>query len=191
MPLYSLHLDALAHAALEKALRPGMHAVDATAGNGYDTLFLARRVGAKGRVWAFDVQRAALEATRARLAGVEDAAPATLIHAGHEGLHQHIPEDSPINAAMFNLGYLPGSDKSITTNPEHVVAALRGLLRRAAPGAVFSVHAYTGHTRGDEELRALLDLTETLPYTEWNVLHTTTRNKALRPEHLFLLQRRI
>lgn len=188
MPLYSLSLDVLAHAALERVLRPGMRAVDATAGNGHDTLFLARRVGPEGRVWAFDVQRAALDATRARLAGVADAGPVTLIHAGHETLREHIPEEVRIDAAMFNLGYLPGSDKSITTTPEGVVSALQCLLRRAAPGGVLSVHAYTGQPNGKEELRALLEVTRSLAYEKWNVLHVAQQNKLLRPEHLFLLQ---
>ena len=190
MPLFSLRLDHVAHDALRRALPRGGCAVDATAGNGHDTLFLATCAGPEGRVWAFDVQAAALEATRQRLAAATDAAPVTLVHDGHENLARHLPAEACIHAATFNLGYLPGSDKHIATQYGTTLAALRQLLSRMMPEGIIAIHAYTGHKGGNEELCALMHFAQQLPYNEWQVLHTETANKCLRPEHIFLLQQR-
>lgn len=62
--------------AAERA-EPGAVAIDATAGGGVDTLFLARTVGPGGHVYAFDVQQAALDRTRERLAAEASALAAS------------------------------------------------------------------------------------------------------------------
>lgn len=188
---HPVNLDSLAHTTLTQILRPGMLAVDATAGNGHDTAFLASLLGPSGHVWAMDVQRAALEATRARLSALAHAAPVTLIHAGHETLNAHLPAALRPHAAMFNLGYLPGSDKRIATTAATTLAALDALLPRMAPGGVLSLHVYTGHPGGAEELDALLPWACGLSYPEWSLFHTNTANRTLRPEHLLLIQRHI
>lgn len=107
-------LDAVAHAAARRAAsvaegRCGIF-VDATAGNGHDTVFLAELAGRTGHVYAFDVQTAALGATRNRLEAAGLADRVTLIHAGHENLAGLVPECT-VTAILFNLGFLPGSDK--------------------------------------------------------------------------------
>ncbi|RKV78003.1 MAG: methyltransferase domain-containing protein, partial [Neisseria sp.] len=94
-----------AHSLLKQALKPDARALDGTAGNGNDTLMLARSIGSGGKVWAFDVQEQALANTRMRLeeAGIADRAE--LILDGHENLAAHIRE--PLDAAVFNFGWLP------------------------------------------------------------------------------------
>ena len=176
-------------AALERAARP-LLAVDATAGNGHDTLFLARRVGENGLVLACDVQRAALEATRARLetAGL-----------GHEHLARLLavlvpdrsaPDALPgVAAAMFNLGFLPGSDKRVVTRPDTTLAALDGLLPHITPGGVISLHLYTGHDGGAEEAAAVLSRAARLPSTAWSVLQSHVSNRERPREYLLLLER--
>src|SRR5690606_3119323 len=102
----------------------GMVAVDATAGNGYDTVFLAGRVGPTGRVYAFDIQEEALRETRARITEQGLADRVELIHAGHERLLEYV--NGPINAMVFNLGYRPRGDKRVITRPETTIEALKG-----------------------------------------------------------------
>ena len=63
-PLNSLGLT---HAFLADRVRPGDFCIDATAGNGHDTVFLCSLVGETGRVLAFDIQPPAVENTNARL----------------------------------------------------------------------------------------------------------------------------
>ena len=111
------------HQVLAPRLRDGDLVVDATAGNGHDTLFLAQHVLSRGRVFAFDVQSTAIEATRVRIA---NEAGVTLINAGHEDFSKHLPADSAgkIRAFMFNLGFLPGGDKALITRTETTLHAL-------------------------------------------------------------------
>lgn len=198
---YPLHPDTLIHDALARVLAPGCAAVDATAGNGHDTLFLAQGVGPGGEVWAFDVQAAALEATRARLDAARAAGQGLgrvhLVHAGHEDCLAHLPPPPRTFAAVvFNLGYLPGADRGgagalRVTGAATTLAALAALMPRVERGGLVALHAYTGHRGGAGEARALAEMCRALPYTEWSVWHTHTLNKTLRPEHLFLLQRHV
>lgn len=185
-------------AALERAARP-LLAVDATAGNGHDTLFLARCVGEDGLVLACDVQRAALEATRARLEAAGLAGRVRLALEGHEHLARLLAAPAPdgsapdalsgVAAAMFNLGFLPGSDKRVVTRPDTTLAALDGLLPRIAPGGVISLHLYTGHDGGAEEASAVLSRAASLPAAAWSVLQSRVANRERAREYLLLLER--
>ena len=149
-----ISLVTLAQQAIAEVLGAGEHAVDATAGNGHDTVFLARTVGAAGRVTAFDIQPRALAATRRRLQEHDLLAPVQLIASGHETMADHVA--GPIRAAMFNLGYLPGGDKTVTTRAETSLRGLAAACRLLAPGGRISVMVYTGHPGGDAEHDAVL-----------------------------------
>lgn len=146
------------HRVLETRLAPGMVAVDATAGNGHDTVFLAQRVLPGGKVYAFDVQAQAMESTRQRLAGHGfEAGEVALIHAGHETLGQHLPADlrGGIDAVMFNLGYLPGGDKTKITLLENTLPAVEQALDWLGENGVLSAVVYPGHAGGAEEAAAV------------------------------------
>lgn len=142
-------LTAVAHQWMATHLARGQHVVDATAGNGHDTLFLAQTVGASGRVTAFDVQAPACAATRRRCerAGVQHRV--TVVQAGHETMRAHI--DAPIHGAMFNLGYLPRHDRTCITQPDTTVAALRAAQALMTEGGLLTVLVYRGHEGGPEE----------------------------------------
>lgn len=194
-------LLALSHHAVKTALERWdvFLAVDATTGNGYDTVFLARCAGRGGRVLGCDVQPAALEATRARLKAEGLADRVCLVLGGHEHLNRWLavpPDDDsggtspPLAAAMFNLGYLPGSDKRVITRSSTTLTALEALLPRMAPGGVISLHMYTGHEGGAEEASAVLARAEALSATEWSVLRCEVANVERRRECLLLLEYR-
>lgn len=146
-----------AHTLATGTLRDGGGAVDATIGNGHDTVALARAVGAEGTVHGFDVQAAALEATRERLAAASLAGRTDLHCVGHEQMAQHLPDPlhGTVGAVMFNLGYLPGSDSERTTQPDTTVAALEAALQLLRPGGIVTVVLYTGHAGGAEEAQAV------------------------------------
>lgn len=150
-------------------LRPGDLAVDATAGNGHDTLFLAQSVGGAGRVFAFDIQARALAATTARLEAAGLGSRVQLIHRSHEKLLESLPPETQgnIQAVMFNLGYLPGSDKATITRRDSSLAALRQAARTVSPQGIISVLAYRGHPGGQEESLAIQAAMEALAHTEW------------------------
>jgi predicted methyltransferase len=150
-------LTSLAHELLATALQPGDLAVDATAGNGHDTLHLAQQVSPGGRVYAFDVQHRALDATAGKLyaAGLRDSV--CLCRTGHQDMLQRIPAAwrGRVAAITFNLGYLPGGDKQITTGAASTLEALEQALQLLRNGGVLSVLAYRGHPGGAQEAAAV------------------------------------
>ena len=142
-----------AHQVVAEVLGEGDIAIDATVGNGHDTLFLATRVGSAGKVYGFDIQQQALDSAYQRLHEAGQAAQVSLYHAGHETMAILLPESvvGKVTAVMFNLGYLPGGDKQRTTGASTTLAALQMSLSLLAPDGVISLLAYTGHPGGREE----------------------------------------
>jgi len=156
-----------AHQRVEQAVNAGDAVIDATLGNGHDTLFLARHVGERGVVYGFDIQQTALDQTEQRLKRAGKRQQVMLFKQGHENLAAVIPghHHGNIAAVMFNLGYLPGLDKSalsattittttITTKATTIPALEQaaGLLKR---NGVIVIVAYTGHPGGNEETQAV------------------------------------
>lgn len=148
-----------AHEILARVIQAGDVVIDATVGNGYDTVFLAKAVGDTGEVLGFDVQEKALENTRRILQQKGLLNRVRLLLQSHARIADHIPDGmrSRIKAVMFNLGYLPGSDKSVITQSADTLAALSGVLADLAPGGVISVVAYRGHCGGGQEAQAVLE----------------------------------
>ncbi|MBD3670095.1 MAG: methyltransferase domain-containing protein [Gammaproteobacteria bacterium] len=147
------------HARLGKALGEGDLALDGTLGNGHDLCFLAEGVGESGHVYGFDVQTEAIEASRSRLQAAGLASRATLFVAGHETLSQYLPlgVTGQLAVAMFNLGYLPGSDKRTVTRTDTTLIALTAALAALRPAGLLSVVAYPGHDGGGDETSAVRD----------------------------------
>ncbi len=178
------------HTLLKEVLQPGETAVDATMGNGHDTLLLAELVGRTGHVYAFDLQAQALENTAARLSEAGLTQRVTLIQKGHETLAHHLPEALPVKAAVFNLGYLPQSDKSVITLPATTRQALDALLVRLAPRGRIILVCYYGHAGGPEELASVRAYCEGLPQEQYNVLNYQFINQKNQPPILFCIERK-
>lgn len=156
-------IDVARHEILKK-LNTGDTAIDATAGNGNDTLWLARKVGPQGKVLAFDIQKAALQATRERLEKAGQAQQVQLVHASHDTLIDHFnpAKSRNVTAIVFNLGYLPGGDQSIITHSACTVKALGQALALLAPGGLLSIVLYPGHPGGDHESQTIIHWSEQL-----------------------------
>ena len=155
----SRRLTDLAHQQVAAVAATGDEVVDATAGNGHDTLELARLVGETGRVYAFDIQQAAIDQTRRRLSRYGLLQRVTLQLCGHEHMLERLPPGSRGNiaAVMFNLGYLPGGDKKRITRAATTIRGMEQATRCLRPGGVLTVIAYPGHPGGSEELDAVKD----------------------------------
>lgn len=161
------------HHIIGPRLRPGDIVVDATAGNGHDTHFLADAVLPHGAVYAFDVQEAAVASTRQALATRHGAHLASgaiqLFHAGHEELASRLPPEhrGHLRAIMFNLGYLPGGDKTLTTRLDTTLSAISQALAWLAADGVLTIVLYPGHPGGNEEAQAVEQKIAALPSTEF------------------------
>lgn len=144
----------LAQDILRPLIAPGNTVIDATAGNGHDTKFLAECVGESGKVLAFDVQAPALASTAELLTGAGLSGRVELIHASHGTMESRAAAGS-VAVVMFNLGYLPGEDHALTTESAETISALEAAGRVLKPGGVLSVVCYPGHPAGAVEAEAV------------------------------------
>jgi len=163
---------------LQKAITPGDTAIDATCGNGNDTLYLSGLVGKSGKVFAFDIQKDAIETTTTKLAEME-IKNVHLIHDGHENVLNYI--SSEISTAIFNLGYLPGSDKTITTNGDTTWKAVVDILGLLKIGGIIILVIYHGHESGKVERDRIESSITTLESGATSVLRYEFLNKENAP----------
>ena len=172
----------MAHDFLAQVITKDDVVVDATMGNGHDTLFLAKLAK---QVYAFDIQEQALEKTSQRLqeAGLTNA---ELILQGHETVDQFVKE---VKAAIFNLGYLPSADKSIITQPQTTLDALDKLCHMLVKGGRIAIMIYYGHEGGDIERDAVLDFVSQLPQQEYTATIYRTLNQINNPPFLVMIEK--
>ncbi|WP_226569155.1 tRNA (mnm(5)s(2)U34)-methyltransferase [Bacillus stratosphericus] len=176
---------------LERACKKGDIVIDATMGNGHDTRYLADLVGKDGQVFAFDVQEEALKQTSKRLG--EQYPYVYLIHDGHEKLADHIPADNygHISCAVFNLGYLPGGDKTVTTQADTTIEAIKQLIDLLKPGGLIVLVIYHGHPEGKKEKEVLLDFCRSLHYEEVQVLSYQYMNIHNDPPFVVAIEKKL
>lgn len=160
-------LTAVAQELVSQIIHPGDKVIDATAGNGHDTCFLARQVGQHGSVYAFDVQTNALQLTKNRLTEQGDLHQVLLLLHNHHLINQHVSGE--IQAAMFNFGYLPGSDKRITTQHQTSLSAVRQCLEKLSSGGIITLLCYRGHQGGQQETDTLSALLTSLDKDHFSI----------------------
>ena len=177
-----------ARAIVSGAVSEGAQAVDATMGNGYDTEWLAELVGETGRVYAFDVQKAALENTAARLEARGFLSRARLFLTGHENMASVVRE--PVDAVVFNLGWLPGTPHECTTRVETTLRAADAAISLIKPGGVMTVCVYPGHDEGARERDALIRWAESLDDGVFDAVICGYANIRKRPPVLIAVTKR-
>ncbi len=177
----------MAQEMVSKAVREGDWAVDATAGNGHDTLFLARLVGENGRVIAFDVQEEALQNTRLRLQRESLLSRVRLVRDGHEAMPHYL--ERKVAAVMFNLGYLPGGSRDIITRPQTTISGICAALDLLQEGGVVTIVVYTGHPGGEEEKEAVLEWCSRLDQQRFTAVFCRNINRAKKPPFLITVEK--
>ena len=164
-----LSLTKLAHSIVKRAIQPGDTAIDATAGNGHDTLFLAQCVQQQGRVFSIDVQHSAIESTAEKLQS-KGVTHVIQIEGDHSVILDQLTQESETaRAIMFNLGYLPGGDKQRITTKDTTRKAVSSGLRLLSTGGVMTVTAYRGHPGGQEEASAVEEIAQQVPVDNFTV----------------------
>lgn len=172
---------------LKSAINEGDIAVDATAGNGHDTLFLAQLVGDDGFVYAFDVQKQAVDATLHRLLDNALEHRALVLKDGHENVAKYV--NKPVAGAIFNLGYLPGSDHEVITRPNTTIQALESLLKLLKIGGIIVLVIYHGHEGGKEERDEVIRFVSELPQKYIHVLRYEFLNQKNDPPFVIALEK--
>lgn len=190
--------------------KPGDTLIDATCGGGHDTLALAGMQ--PGKLYAFDIQPEAIDRTRRLLeeSGYMEAladGTITLCCAGHEQMGAYLrgqtdadagshadanPQTDPAIASLilFNLGYLPGGDKTVTTRTETTLAAVQGALPLLKKNGLICITMYSGHAEGAKEKRALLAFAEGLDSKHWHVSYISMPNQKHDPPEILLISRK-
>ncbi|PEJ57547.1 16S rRNA (cytosine(1402)-N(4))-methyltransferase [Bacillus sp. AFS002410] len=177
---------------LQSAVKEGDITVDATVGNGHDTVFLAKIVGENGHVYGFDIQDEAIQKTTERIANENVSKQVTLVQRSHADIKDVIPVSlhGKLKGAIFNLGYLPGSDKQIVTVPASTISAIEQLIEIMAPEGIVVVVIYHGHEGGDIEKDALMNFAQNIPQDLAHVLTYRFINQANNPPFILAIEKR-
>lgn len=175
------------HQYIERFVEQGDIVIDATAGNGNDTAFLAKLVGENGRVFSFDVQKIAIDRTRDRLSNLGLADRVELINDGHENLDKYIKDS--VKAVMFNLGYLPGGDHQIGTRAETTICAIEKAMALLVKGGIISIVIYHGGDSGFEEKNKVLEYMGKIDSKKYTVMKTEFINQPNCPPILVCIEK--
>lgn len=172
---------------LEPHIKKGGVVADFTMGNGHDTLYFSRAVGENGKVYAFDIQKDALISTQKLL--TEENAPQNyvLINDSHHNALNYIKE--PICAGMFNLGWLPGGDKSITTLRETTIPAIEAAISLLDSDGGLLIAVYPGHPEGKAEGELIEEVLSKLDRRKICVLKSSIVNSPTSP-FFFLVEKK-
>ena len=138
----------------------GSIVLDLTSGNGHDSLYLAKKVGEQGKLYAIDIQKKAIQATKELLSAENCLGQTRFILSCHTKFPDNIPRKvkGKANAIMLNLGYLPKGDHQITTKPETTIETISYAYDWLDPEGVMTIIAYRGHSGGQRENLAVSKL---------------------------------
>lgn len=189
--LFNSHLD-LAHQYWANLLRPGDTVIDATCGNGHDTLFLSTLVLKEsfGAVFAIDKQEKAIENCKEKLTQAFPEIVKKQIHLYNQ-CHSSFPaqiQPNSVKLIVYNLGYLPGGNKTLTTEWDSSLESLIAAQDLIQKGGVISMTCYSGHESGKIEEAKILDYAASLDPKEWSCCHHRFLNRKLAPS-LILFQK--
>lgn len=159
-------------------------AVDMTAGNGNDSLFILDEIKAN-RVVAFDIQKEAEEATKNLLGERENF---LFILDSHANIDQYIKEK--IDLAVYNLGYLPKGDKAIATTYESTLESLRKLLHLLRKNSKVYITIYPGHDQGRIEAAKIEDFIAILPNNKYSIMKISYPNKGTIAPYIVIIEKK-
>ncbi len=168
------------HEVIHSQVKEGGRYIDATMGNGNDTLFLCELAGEKGKVTAFDIQEQAVEHTKALLENHGIRENFRLVLDGHEHMAEY-EEPGSVDLICFNFGYLPGGDHRIATQPETSIQAIETGLSLLKHGGMMSLCIYSGGDTGFEEKEAILEYLSRLPSKNYTVIVNEYCNRKNHP----------
>jgi SAM-dependent methyltransferase len=157
-------------------LKPQDSVIDATCGNGKDALRLAKLVS-QGHVYAIDIQEAALNKAK-------ELIPYSNI-SYHLQSHADLPQGE-VKLIVYNLGYLPGGNKSLTTMTSSTLVSLEQAVQRIPIEGALSITCYPGHEEGAREEQAVKAWVKDLDPQKWSILFHEWREKS--PTLFFIIK---
>lgn len=174
-------------------VQPGEPVIDATVGNGVDTLFLSKLTGPKGEVYGFDIQELALANALKRWQTDPGHKSAVYwLHCSHaEMMHSvAVRHQGKVAAVMFNLGYLPGADTATITQPDSTLAAMKSAVQLLRTGGILTIVLYTGHPGGQDEANAVEDWAKGLAPASFQVIKYERFNQTKQAPYLIAIEKK-
>ena len=187
--LFQSHLD-LAHSYWKQLVSIGDIVIDATCGNGNDTLVLAKLALSdhSGSLFAMDIQENAILTTQKLLQqhlNPNQYAKVAFLQGSHSSFPQEIPKES-VTLITYNLGYLPGGNKKLTTKKESTLESLQNALLLLKPAGSISITCYPGHPEGKEEETSVLEFVSQLNPSQWSSCYHQWLNRKNSPSLLII-----
>ena len=176
-----------AHDIVRSVVKEGDIVIDATVGNGNDTIFLAELVGNSGKVYGFDIQKVAIDIANESLQKANLLNKVQLINDSHQNVSQYVHDK--VKAAMFNLGYLPGGNQNIITSPLSTVFAITNIMSILQVGGIITIIIYYGHNGGIKEMNSVLDYVSNLDSSYYSVQKIEVINNNNTPPILVCIEK--
>jgi methylase of polypeptide subunit release factors len=180
----------LAHHYWEQLLLSGSTVIDATCGNGKDTIQLLKMISPTGKIFACDIQEEAIARARKNIESelsLEAVEQVCFIHGCHSLFPKEIEKDS-VHLVVYNLGYLPGADKTCVTQSDTTLKSIQSALHLVKVGGALSIICYPGHAGGDEEESLIHQWSTTLSPEAWIICRHVWCNRNKAPSLIFIVR---
>ena len=185
MNYYDKNALKLSHEHMKFHVKEGDTVVDATAGKGRDTLLLSNLVGSSGHVYAFDIQKEAIDLTRSLLSE-NDRENVSLILDSHHKMAEYVKN---AKAVIFNFGFLPGGDHNIYSHGDTSIKAIDAALSILDEDGFISICSYYGGDTGFEERDTLLSYLENLDQKKYTVMLHSFHNRKNCPPLFIIIEK--
>lgn len=170
---------------IDEVIREGDSVIDATVGNGNDTLKLSIAVGEDGVVYGFDIQKEAIESAKKQEYKYNNV---KFINDSHENMDRYV--NKRVKAVFFNLGYLPGGNHLISTKAETTISAIKKSMSLIGEGGIIVVVIYRGKDTGFLESNSVIEFLENIDYKGFNVLLFDYINRPNNPPKVSVIQKK-
>lgn len=177
---YAGDISEISHYIIDKFLENKNIAVDATLGNGHDTDFLAENFK---KVYAFDIQKCACDSYEDK-----NKENVQVVNNSHEYIKDYVLENP--DCIMYNLGFLPGGNKEITTMHESSLKSIKDGLEILKSGGIMSVAIYRGHDEGKVEENIIIDYVKRLPKDKYGVMEHCFLNRSETAPILLIIEKK-
>lgn len=177
---YLGNITELSHNIVKEYGRDFSTAIDATLGNGGDCDFLSDRFK---KVYAFDIQKTAVEQYK-----LKNKSNVEVIKDSHSNMKEYIKE--AVDVIMFNLGFLPGGDKTITTKKDTTLMAIKDSLELLKSGGLLLIAVYVGHEEGEKEGKELMEFLSKLSKSQYGVMLHKVINRSSSAPYLLVVEKK-
>lgn len=168
------------HSMIDSFISERNVAIDATLGNGHDTDYLSSNFK---KVYAFDIQSIAVDNYKEK-----NKSNVMAICDSHENFKSYINEG--IDCIIYNLGYLPGDNKNITTEKHSTLKSISEGLDLLNSNGLMFIAMYSGHEEGKKEKEAVLEYCTNLPKNKFGVLFQQFINRHNNPPSLLVIEKK-